>query len=93
MGASLEWKLSANPSEADIVAGLVYMWSRILVLPSVVADDDIFELGARSLDVMTAVNHLRDTIIPDLSPLLFFEHPRISEQARRLAEYEGEQLF
>ena len=93
MDASLEWEGGSEPTEANIVAGLKYMWSRILVRDDINPDDNIFEIGARSLDVMMAVNHLRDTVIPDLSILLFFENPTISEQARRFVEYSGEQLF
>lgn len=80
-------------SESEIATALSFMWSRILVLDEVGLDENIFELGARSLDVMTAVNHLRATVAPNLSAMLFFEHPTVLEQSRRLAAYSEELLL
>lgn len=80
-------------SESDIATALSYMWSKILVLDEVGLEKSIFDLGARSLDVMTAVNHLRATVAPNLSAMLFFEHPTVLEQSRRLAAYSSDELL
>jgi amino acid adenylation domain-containing protein len=67
----------------QLVAGV---WSDVLALPEVFAGDDIFEVGADSLDVGRIAIRLTARLATDVTPGDIFRHPTVRELARALLE-------
>jgi len=59
---------------------LTALWAKLLQRDSIGRDDNIFEAGARSLQVMLAVTRIQEALGQDISPLVFFEAPTIAAQ-------------
>jgi amino acid adenylation domain-containing protein len=63
---------------------LAAIWSELLGVERVGADDDIFDLGAHSLMAMKALTRIRDAFEVNLALRNLFEHPTIAGLARLL---------
>lgn len=79
---------AASPREASLVAAgtaterqLVTIWSKILKLETIGIDDDVFSLGARSLQAARAAAQIRASFSVNLQLRHLFEQPTIGGQA------------
>ncbi|WP_329281484.1 amino acid adenylation domain-containing protein [Streptomyces sp. NBC_01451] len=65
------------------------VWQQVLGLASVTPDDDVFDLGAQSLQVIQAANRLGVELGREVKVAPLFQHPRIADLARFLRERTG----
>ncbi|MGA2838338.1 MAG: amino acid adenylation domain-containing protein [Acidimicrobiales bacterium] len=66
----------------ELVAGI---WCDVLEIDGVGADDDVYELGANSLDAARVASHLRSHGV-DVSLRDLFDHATVASIARRILE-------
>ncbi|MFD0251145.1 amino acid adenylation domain-containing protein [Streptomyces sp. NPDC127113] len=71
----------AGPLERTITG----VWRRILGVAGITADDDVFDLGAQSLQVIQAANRLGTVLGRDVRVGLLFQYPTAAELARFLS--------
>ncbi len=69
---------SGTLDENEVADFLHVLWCFILETPDVGRDDDFFELGGRSLQMMIVINHLRTRFGCEMSPLAFALAPTIN---------------
>ncbi|MEV7013097.1 phosphopantetheine-binding protein, partial [Streptosporangium sp. NPDC051022] len=65
---------------------LAHIWERVLGVPSVGADDDVFELGAHSFAIAKVKARIAVALRIDLPPRVFFTARTVAEQAEVLLE-------
>jgi hypothetical protein len=63
---------------------LAAIWQRVLGIAAVGRDDNFFDLGGTSLQLMEAHAMIQQELKPDLSLLDLFRYPKISELAAQL---------
>jgi amino acid adenylation domain-containing protein len=69
----------------ELLAGI---WSEILCVEEVAADDDFFQLGGDSLLAIRIASRIRKTFQIELLPRYLFESPTVAQLADRLVECE-----
>jgi|GEM_PF-3238995 len=77
--------------QGPLQVALAQMWSDILSVSPIGAEDDYFDLGGDSLFAAQLVSQIRDTWHVDLSMRALFEHPTVAGLAMRIAEAQTEQ--
>ncbi|MEV8635338.1 phosphopantetheine-binding protein, partial [Streptosporangium sp. NPDC051023] len=65
---------------------LTHIWGRVLGLPSVGTDADVFELGAHSFAIAKVKARIAVALRIDLPPRVFFTARTVAEQAEVLLE-------
>lgn len=78
---------SAGSALERTVTGI---WQQLLGTAAVAVDDDVFDLGAQSLQAIQAANRLCAELGRDVKVGWIFQHPTAAALARFLAETEGE---
>ncbi|MFE1577144.1 SDR family NAD(P)-dependent oxidoreductase [Streptomyces fradiae] len=73
----------------DVPSRIALVWARMLGLPAVAEDANLFELGADSLVIVQIAAQMRGAGLP-VSPGDIFAHPTPAALARRIAEAEAE---
>jgi acyl carrier protein len=63
---------------------LAVIWSQLLKLENLGIDDDVFDLGAHSLQAMKALTQIRDVFEVNLALRNLFEHPTIAGLAQAI---------
>ncbi|MEU9277112.1 amino acid adenylation domain-containing protein [Streptomyces sp. NPDC048342] len=66
------------------------VWQQLLGTAAVAVDDDVFDLGAQSLQAIQAANRLCAELGRDVKVAWIFQHPTAAALARFLAGTEGE---
>ena len=74
------------PPAGDVERTLASIWKDILRAENIGADDNFFDFGGHSLQVVQVQNRLRETLQVDVPVLKLFQYPTI----RSLAKYLGE---
>jgi aryl carrier-like protein len=64
---------------------LTSLWTKLLQRETIGRDENIFEAGARSLQVMLAVTRIQEALGQEISPLIFFDAPTIAAQVALFA--------
>ncbi len=67
------------------------IWERILPVENAEADENFFDLGGRSLQLVQVQNQLRETAGMDLPLLRLFEHPTIRSLAAFVAQEKNQE--
>ncbi len=62
------------------------IWSEVLGLDAIGIDDDLFALGADSIDITRVRNRMIGALCVDLSFATFFDHPSIADLAREVGQ-------
>jgi acyl carrier protein len=63
---------------------LAAIWGQLLKVESIGIDDDVFDLGAHSLQAMKALTQIRDAFEVNLALRNLFEHPTIAGLAEAI---------
>ncbi|NRG43280.1 hypothetical protein HRF87_00710 [Bacillus sp. CRN 9] len=65
---------------------LMEMWSNMFEKADISVNDDFFDLGGHSLLAAQLVTQIRETFKVEMSLLLFFDNPTITELAKSISE-------
>jgi amino acid adenylation domain-containing protein len=65
---------------------LAVIWSQLLKVENIGIDDDVFDLGANSLQAMKALTQIRDALEVNLALRNLFEHPSVASLAKVIDE-------
>ena len=74
----------------SIEAKLVEIWSTILKIEPIGIDDNFFQLGGDSILAAQIINRIRDSMQVDLSFVIFFEQPTVTNMALKIAQIQAE---
>ncbi|MBB5080139.1 non-ribosomal peptide synthetase [Nonomuraea endophytica] len=74
------------PPRTDTEVAIAEVWSAVLGVPRLGANDDFFAMGGHSLLVTRAVNRMREAFALDIPLRLVFEHSTVRAAAARLEE-------
>ncbi|MGV9302383.1 SDR family NAD(P)-dependent oxidoreductase [Nonomuraea sp. NPDC003727] len=77
--------------EGEVEAALARVWSEILGVPEVGADDDFFELGGNSLIAVQLIAQARAAVGVKLPMRTLFEAPSVRQMAARVEQVRAEQ--
>jgi acyl carrier protein len=77
---------AGQPLDGPFEHLLADLWREVLDVGEVFADDDLFALGADSLDVGRIAMRLAARLAVEVSPADVFRHPTLRDLARRLLE-------
>ncbi|GGS45867.1 hypothetical protein GCM10010156_00640 [Planobispora rosea] len=77
--------------EGEVEAALARVWSEILGVPGVGADDDFFELGGNSLIAVQLIAQARAAVGVKLPMRTLFEAPTVRQMAARVEQIRAEQ--
>ncbi|MFI9175880.1 amino acid adenylation domain-containing protein [Streptomyces lincolnensis] len=66
------------------------VWQQALAVPALSARDDVFDLGAQSLQVIQVANRLGVELRRDVKVAWLFQHPTPAELARFLEQQQGQ---
>ncbi|WP_371584002.1 amino acid adenylation domain-containing protein [Streptomyces sp. NBC_01314] len=77
--------------DSTLERSIAAVWQQVLAVPAVSAGDDVFDLGAQSLQVIQVANRLGVELRRDVKVAWLFQHPTPAELARFLAQQEQEQ--
>ncbi|MFD1935084.1 SDR family NAD(P)-dependent oxidoreductase [Nonomuraea mangrovi] len=77
--------------EGEVEAALARVWSEILGVPDVGADDDFFELGGNSLIAVQLIAQARAAVGVKLPMRTLFEAPSVRQMAARVEQIRAEQ--
>lgn len=73
----------------DAQTALARIWSDLLGIPEIHADDHFFELGGHSLMVVQLVSRIHQKFGVELPMHLLFEHPQLQQMAEAISELVG----
>lgn len=65
---------------------LMEMWSNMFEKADISVNDDFFDLGGHSLLAAQLVTQIRETFKVEMSLLLFFDNPTITELTKSISE-------
>jgi natural product biosynthesis luciferase-like monooxygenase protein len=71
---------------SDVERSVAAIWRDILRVEQIGADDNFFDFGGHSLQVVQVQNRLRETVGVDVPILQLFQHPTIRSLARFIGE-------
>ncbi|WP_327693505.1 amino acid adenylation domain-containing protein [Streptomyces sp. NBC_00459] len=78
-----------NSPDRTLERTIASVWQQVLGLASVAAQDDVFDLGAQSLQAIQVANRLGVELGREMKVAWLFQHPRIADLARFLQQQEG----
>ncbi|MFF0000893.1 amino acid adenylation domain-containing protein [Streptomyces avermitilis] len=78
----------AATSDSALVRTIAAVWQQVLGVAAVFARDDVFDLGAHSLQAIQVANRLGVELHRDLKVAWLFQHPTPAELARFLEQQE-----
>jgi amino acid adenylation domain-containing protein len=76
----------ASARQTDLEAKLLAVWRKVLRSESVGVNDNFFDLGGTSLQLIQVHAEIADTMIEPVTVIDLFQHPRIRALARWIAE-------
>jgi amino acid adenylation domain-containing protein len=76
----------ATARQAEIEALLLSVWSEVLASPSVGVNDNLFDVGGTSLNLIQVHAKISETLNDSVTVIDMFQHPRIRALARWMAE-------
>nr|WP_203729475.1 non-ribosomal peptide synthetase [Streptomyces sp. SID12501] len=79
----------AGAPDSALERTIASVWQRVLGLASVAAQDDVFDLGAQSLQAIQVANRLGVELGREVKVAWLFQHPRVADLARFLRQQAG----
>jgi len=73
----------------DVEQTIAAVWEEVLAVKRAGADDNFFDLGGHSLNVVQVQGKLHERLKRDIPLLTFFQHPTIRSLARSLDEHDN----
>ncbi len=75
----------------DVEQTLAGIWKDILKVPQIGADDNFFDFGGHSLQVVQVQNRLRETLQVDVPVIKLFQYPTVRSLAKFIGEQAGDE--
>ncbi|WP_179199176.1 phosphopantetheine-binding protein, partial [Streptomyces alboverticillatus] len=76
----------ADAPDSTLESVIATAWRQLLGVASVAAQDDVFDLGAQSLQAIQAANRLGVELGREVKVAWLFQYPRVAELARFLGQ-------
>ncbi|MEH0423037.1 amino acid adenylation domain-containing protein [Streptomyces sp. B21-083] len=76
----------ADAPDSTLESTIASVWRQLLSVASVAAQDDVFDLGAQSLQAIQAANRLGVELGREVKVAWLFQYPRVAELARFLGQ-------